>query len=69
MRRRIRLDDEENSQTSGRATREKKIIGEAMIAAIVSGASNPRRLGTSSPTTTEKYVSRTTTNDKDNPRA
>ena len=39
-------------------------IGEAMIAATVSGASNPRRFGTSSPTTTEKYVSAITTNDK-----
>ena len=69
MRRMIRLDDDENSQTSGRATREKNAIGEAMIAAIASGASRPRRLGTSSPTTTEKYVSSTTTKDSDSPRA
>ena len=44
-------------------------IGGATSAAIFSGANSPRRLGTSSPTTTEKYVSETTTIVRAIPRA
>ena len=44
----------ENSQTSGRVTFSSQAMGRASTEAIRSGASKARRLGTSSPITTEK---------------
>ena len=48
------LDELDSSQTSGRVMRAIQVIGAAISEAIFSGASSPSRLGTSSPTTTEK---------------
>ena len=59
---RFRMDEEETERitTSGWATRASTVIGREIREAIPSGASKASCLGTSSPTTTEKYVRLTT---------
>ena len=55
--------------TNGAIKTAKKLIGGAMRQATPSGFICPRRFGTNSPSTMEKYVTKTTTNKRPAKRA